>query len=121
MLPLLTRLSVSLSISPSVGWYDDITGWFVKIVRAIWRAFTDLIGDVIVLVFKAVLAAFSYIVNLIPVPAFMTDNTVGSLLGNAGPVVGWLASEMQLSAALGFIAAGYAFRLTRKLLTLGQW
>jgi hypothetical protein len=123
LLPLLIKLSrlPFISPSPQVGWLDDFTGWLAKIWRAIWHAFVDFLVDFVLIVVKIVGTAFSYVISLIPVPDFLTNNTVGGLLGGAGPVIGWLATQMQLSTALGFIAAGYAFRLTRKFFTLGQW
>ncbi|MGH8122215.1 MAG: phage coat protein [Gammaproteobacteria bacterium] len=104
-----------------MGWLDDLTGWFIRIWRQIWDAVVGFFKDLIIYGVEAVIHAFAYIVSLIPVPSFLTTYTIGGLLGGAGPTIGWLCTQLQLGTALSMIAAAYAFRLFRKLITLGQW
>jgi hypothetical protein len=60
-------------------------------------------------------------ISAIPVPDFIANNSMGSLLGQTGPIVGFFMTELNIGQALTLVGAGYAFRLLRKFLTLFQW
>lgn len=121
LLSLLFRLSVSLSIDPSAGWFSDLTNWFLKIFKQIWDAFVQFVKDVVLFILDIAMQLVTWIISAIPVPDFLSQYSIGALLGNAGPTVGWVMSEMKIGQAMAIIAAGYAFRLLRKFLTLFQW
>jgi hypothetical protein len=103
------------------GWLDDLTGWFKGIFQALWNALVDFLHDMVIFVVHGVLDLALAIFNAIPVPAFITNNGLGTLLGQTGSTLQWFMGQFKIGDALGLIAAGYAFRLLRKLLTLGQW
>ena len=104
-----------------MGWLDDLAKWFKDAFLWLWHGFLDLIGALFGYIFHALGEGLIYVLTLIPTPDFLTNNSIGAMLGGAGPVIGWLGDAMHLHDAMLMIAAGYAFRLLRKLLTLGQW
>lgn len=59
--------------------------------------------------------------NPIPVPPFLTNYSMSSILGGTGSIVGFFMSELNIGPSLALIGAGYVFRLLRKFLTLFQW
>jgi len=104
-----------------VGWLGDLAQWFKDAFLWLWHGFLDLVTALFTYIFHALGEGLIYILGLIPVPDFITQNSIGAMLGAAGPTIGWLGNAMKLHDAMLMIAAGYAFRLLRKLLTLGQW
>lgn len=102
-------------------WLNDLTTWLKEQFMALWNAFTELLQDMLLNALEMVLDVFAKAVEAISVPDFMTTYNLGTLLGEAGPTVVWIANTFRLGEGLALIAAGYAFRLLRKLLTLGQW
>lgn len=104
-----------------VGWLDDITNWLRDLVSDVWDAFVTLVKDVLVWCVEIVLSVVAWVVELIPVPDFLSGVSIASMLGSAGPSVAWLVSTFRIGECIALIAAAYAFRLLRKLLTLGQW
>jgi len=93
-----------------------LTGW----LQALWDGFVAYLSDLPILILDAFLSAIVAILALIPSPDFLT-NGLQSLLGAIGPDVGYFLSASGFDAALAILGAGFLFRMTRKLLTLGQW
>lgn len=103
------------------GWLDKLTGWIANAIHSVFQAVVSLLKDMLVAAFAALLALVVLIVQAIPVPDFLKNFSMASILGGAGPIVGFFMSELNIGIALGMIGAGYAFRLLRKFLTLFQW
>src|SRR5690606_29311768 len=114
-----SRRSASRCID--MGWLNDLTNWLAEQLTKLWEAIETFFTDLLVALVETVLEAFALIVELIPVPDFLTTYSLCNLLGMAGPEVGYFLQTFRIGEALGLIAAGYAFRLTRKLVTAGQW
>ncbi len=110
-----------MNFQMQVGWLTDITNWFRDAFLALWNAFVLFLHDLIVALIAGVMDAFASLVELIPVPDFMTTYSMNSLLGQAGNTIAWLVGTFRVGECLTIIAAGFAFRLLRKLFTLGQW
>lgn len=103
------------------GPLDDLTNWFKEQFQALWNAFKDFLGDLLVTLISGLEHLFLAALNAIGVPSFLTTYNLGTLLGQAGTTAIWLAGVLRLGDCLVVISAGVAFRLLRKLLTLGQW
>ena len=103
------------------GWLDKLTGWFGNAIHAVVQALFGMLHDLVLWVFKALLGLFATMVSAIKPPDFISQYSMGTLLGNAGPIVGFFISQLRVGEALLLIGAGYAFRLLRKVLTLFQW
>ena len=102
-------------------WLDDLTNWFKDAFNSLWDALVEFFTDMIVMVMDAVLEFAALVIESIPVPAWLQQYSLDSLLGNAGPSIAWAISTFRIGEGLTIIAAAYAFRLLRKALTLGQW
>lgn len=107
--------------STGTGWLDKITDWIAGAVHTVFKALVDLLRDVIVWLFEAVLSLFAAMISAIKPPSFLSNYSMGSILGRSGSIAEFFMAQLQIPAALGLIAAGYAFRLLRKFLTLFQW
>ncbi|MGR3611030.1 MAG: hypothetical protein ACU0BN_19545 [Sulfitobacter sp.] len=88
--------------------------------KGVWTDFTEFMLELPVLVLKGILDAVATIFESIPVPDFL-NQSLGDALGPTMPYIGSFMAQAGLSQAFGILAAGLAFRLLRKALTLGQW
>ena len=103
------------------GWLTDLTGWLLQLLQKFWAAIETFFGDLIVTLLESVLQLIVLAFESLPVPDFLTQNSIGSLLSNAGPTVGWFVEVFKIPECMGILATGIVFRLLRKLLTVGQW
>ncbi len=103
------------------GWLGDLTGWLLGLVKKLWAAIEAFFTDLIVLALEKMLELVALAFESLPVPDFMTQHTIGSLLGNAGPTVGWLVDTFKISECMSLLAAGAVFKITRKIVTFGKW
>jgi hypothetical protein len=103
------------------GWLDDLTGWLAQLLKDLFHAGEDLLKDLLIKLIENTLAAWLYVLDSIPVPDFIAQYSLGTLLGAAGPQIGWIMGTFRIGEGLLLLGAGFAFRLTRKALTLGQW
>jgi hypothetical protein len=113
--------SVQPAQTTSSGWLSKLTGWIAYAINAVFTALIQLLKDLVTFVLAVVLSVVEMAIAAIPVPDFIKNYSMGSLLGSTGAVVGFFMVELNIPTALGLIGAGYAFRLVRKFLTLFQW
>lgn len=103
------------------GWLDDLTNWLRELVEKLWDAIEAFFTDLILLALETGLDLLATAFESLPVPDFMSTYSIGGLLGNAGPTVGWFVSTFKISECMAVIGAGYVFRITRKIVTMGKW
>lgn len=103
------------------GWLGDAMQWIADAIKRVWDAFIHFLKDLILLALDGVLALVAVAVNALPSPGFLQQYSLGSVIGAAGPTVGWIVGSLGIGEALGIIAAAYAFRLLRKFFTFFQW
>ena len=103
------------------GWLTDLTTWIAQQLKALWDAFVEFCGDLLIKAGETVCDFFATAVEAIPVPDFLTQYSLDGMLGQAGPVIAWLVGTFRIGECFAILAAGFAFRMLRKLLTLGQW
>lgn len=99
----------------------DWFGWLGKFGVALFNAAKDLSSDFLLFSLENLLSAVSSLIGLLPVPEFLTAYTPQLLLGSmSGPVL-YVLMKLGLPQTLSIIGAGFTFRLTRKLVTIGRW
>lgn len=103
------------------GWLSRITGWFAYAFNALFKAIAQFFKDLVTYALAVVLSVVAMAIASIPVPDWIASNSMGNLLGQAGPVAGFFMAKLQIPGGLALIGLGYAFRLLRKFLTLFQW
>lgn len=108
-------------IGPRAGWLDDLTNWIRGLIEKLWEAIEAFFTDLIIAAIEKMLELVALAFESLPVPSFMTQHSIGSLLGNAGPTVGWYVETFKISECLALIAAGAVFKVTRKIVTFGKW
>ena len=99
---------------------SELTEWLKALAVAVFQAAWDFLTDVFIGLFGLVVDGIMALVTAIPVPDWMSQG-LGSIWSRLDPGVIWLLTACGVPAALGIIAAGFAFRLARKVLTLFQW
>lgn len=103
------------------GWLEDLTNWFRGLVQKLWEAIEAFFNDLIIFAIEKLLDLVATAFESLPVPEFITQHTIGSLLASAGPTVGWFLQTFKISEGMAFFAAAAVFRISRKILTLGKW
>jgi hypothetical protein len=96
--------------------YTDLIGWFVSIFDAVLGFLTDLP----LIVLDGFLSAIVAIIESIPAPQFI-QNGLQFYLSGIDPSILYFLSISGLDTAFALLGSGLAFRLLRKLVTLGQW
>jgi hypothetical protein len=105
----------------STGWLSRLTGWISYAINQFFGALVQFLKDLVTYVLSVILGVVQSAIAAIPVPSWLADNSLGNLLGQTGSIVGFFMSQLRIPQALTVIAAGYAFRLFRKFVTLFQW
>lgn len=104
------------------GWLEQITTWLVDLVKDVFLAVWDFLGDAVVFVLSGVLDPIGAWISGLSVPAFLSNGlNIGSLLSGLPPFALYVASQTRIGEAMGIISAAVGFYLVRKLVTLGQW
>ena len=104
-----------------MGWLTDLTQWLVEQLKKLFSNGVEMFQDLLLFFFERWLALVAVQWGMLPMPDFLQGYTLCTLLTQAGPTVGWALNTFRVGEALGLIAAGYSFRMVRKLITLFQW
>lgn len=103
------------------GWLSRLTGWIAYAINAVFDALASLLRDLITNIFTNLMQLVLLMIKSIPVPSFLNNYSMNSILGGTGSIIGFFMSELQIGPSLALIGSGYVFRLLRKFLTLFQW
>lgn len=96
--------------------WTALTAW----ISGIWTDFSNFMSDLPVNLLESVLNAVSSIFTSIPMPSFLTVG-MGSMFNSLPSSVLYFLTESGFFQCLLIFGSGVAFRMLRKLLTLGQW
>lgn len=100
---------------------DNVLSWIKQFFLDIWHGVADWVYDFVVKVFGEVLDAIYALLSALPVPDFIAAASLQNFLSGIDPAVLYFLSRSGFGPAIALIGAGVAFRLLRKLFTLGQW
>ncbi|MRR17872.1 MAG: hypothetical protein EG826_15600 [Deltaproteobacteria bacterium] len=104
------------------NWFGKVTQWYHDIWASIFGFLVDWIHDAAVWVFDGVVSALAGLIASVPVPSFMSSGVnIGTIFSGFPPFALYLISHMGLANCFAVVGAGVAFRLVRKIVTLGQW
>lgn len=98
-----------------------LTNWLKEQILAVWNAFIEFMGDLFLTWVEHSLTMILWVLDRLPVPDFLQGQSIGSILGQAGPTVGWMVTTFRVGESLSVIGAAMAFYIVRRLLTLGIW
>lgn len=107
--------------SPSSGWLSKITWWLSYAIQVFFRALVGFLKDLVTYVISTALSLVVSAISAIGVPSWLSQYSLGNLLGQTGAVVGFFMGQLQIPLGLGLIGGGYVFRLVRKFVTVFQW
>lgn len=107
--------------APSSGWLSKVTWWIAYAINVTFRAIVGFLKDLVAYVLGTVLSLVGMAIQAVGVPSWLTQYSLGSLLGQTGAVVGFFMGQLQIPLGLSLIGAGYVFRLVRKFVTVFQW
>lgn len=110
-----------MNIPMTAGWLTDVTNWLKEQIVAVWNAFVEFMGDLFLTWFQHIVDVNLYALSLLPVPDFLNGQTLGGMLGQAGPTVLWLVDVFQIGPSMAAISAAMVFYVVRRFITLGIW
>ncbi len=99
---------------------DNLGNWFLLVIKAVFAALADFIGDMFIAIVKALLGAILFLFQSLPAPSFLN----GGMSGVTGMLPDYLVYFLTVTGfgqAMAILGTGVAFRLLRKVVTLGQW
>jgi hypothetical protein len=99
------------------GWWNTVVAW----VSDLWTDLTEFFSDLPKEILEGILDALASLIESIPVPALVQNNSLGDAFSALPSSVQYFLGQSGLVQALAIVASGFAFRMTRKLLTLFQW
>jgi hypothetical protein len=97
------------------------TAWYLDLCIRILKAIGGVLYDFVITVLDAVVGVLGAAVSTIPVPSFLSTYSIGNIINMMPDYVLYYVSHFRIGESMAIIAAGFAFRMTRKILTLGQW
>jgi len=103
------------------GWLTDLTKWLWNALKEFFSALVDFFNDLFVLVLDQICDALLYVLGMIPLPEFMENNSIGSMLARAGSTILWFAELFQIGPSMVMIGVAIIFYLVRRVLTVGIW
>ncbi|MDH5829713.1 phage coat protein [Luteimonas sp. M1R5S18] len=103
------------------GWLDDLTNWLRDTLGGLWDDFVEFMGDLLISALEALCDFFASLIESIPVPDFITQYSLDGLVSQLPPNVLWFLGVIRFPECIALLGLGVAFRLIRKLFTLGQW
>lgn len=98
----------------------DFTTWLVGLLKDLFGALWDFVADAFVHLVQLVTAAILAVIQLIPVPDFLSSGMQSFFNGLDGGIM-WLLTQAGVPQGLAIIGTAYLFRLGRKVATLFQW
>jgi len=102
-------------------WLKKISDFFIDLAKEALLAIFHLIKDLAFWILEGILNAIATLLELLPVPDFLTGTDLGQILSPLPSFALYLIGHIHLDQALAVIGTGVAFNLLRKLFTLGQW
>lgn len=103
------------------GWLGDLGEFLRKQVERLWDAIVLFFKDLVLFAIDQMLQLVSLVVEILPVPQFLEQNSLNAMLGRAGPVIGWFVQTFRVDECFALISVAITFRMMRKVLTLGKW
>ena len=100
---------------------EKLTNWFKEAIEKIFSAFMQFMADLFWIWVQHTLDMWLWIFNRIPPPPFLDGENIGTILGRAGPVVGWIIQTFRIGESFTVIGVAMAFFIVRRLVTLGIW
>lgn len=97
------------------------TTWLLSLITGLFSAVWDFVSDIFVSLLSAVLTALAALITAIPAPSFVSQYSMTTLINMLPSNVLYFIAPLQLTTAFTLLAAGFAFRMARKIFTLGQW
>lgn len=90
-------------------------------VKEYWDDAIKFFEDLPIKIFEGFLGVIASAIEAIPVPSFAAGGGLQSALNSISPDILYFLSQSGVSQGMAILGAAMAFRLGRKLLTLGQW
>lgn len=98
----------------------DFTNWLFALIGSLFTDVWAFVKDAAVNVFDLITQAVVALIAAISVPSWLSGGLT-TLWGSLDGSTQWILGQLGVPAGLAILGAGFVFRLTRKLVTLGQW
>jgi hypothetical protein len=102
-------------------WLTSLTAWITGLIKGLWVDLVNYFNEAWINVSQIVLSSIADTVHAIPSPDFLNDYSMGHLFGYLPSDFLYFISYFNLPECFALIAAGFSFRMVRKVITLFQW
>lgn len=99
---------------------SDFSNWLFGLVHDAVLAVLHMLQDAFLWLLNALLSGIAAILGAIPAP-FSEQYSLSNLFAGLDPSIAYFVGQFGIVECLALLGAGVAFRLLRKLVTLGQW
>lgn len=99
---------------------QDLIDWLSQSLTNIYNSLVSYFSDLAILILDGILSAIATVIEGIPVPSFIQGG-MNTYIGGLDSSILYFLSRSGLVEAFAILGAGLAFRLSRKVFTLGQW
>lgn len=100
---------------------NALVKWLGDVLKSLWTDIVNFLSDFWIGIADTILQSIASTVRSIPVPSFVSDHSIGSIIALLPPDIIYFVALLHLSEPLSLIAAAVAFRMVRKAVTLFQW
>lgn len=98
-----------------------LISWLAELIKSVWQAFVDFLSDIWIDVADIVLQAIAGLIVSIPVPSFLSNYSIGQIIGYMPSDVLYFVGLMHMGEGFALISGAVAFRMVRKVITVFQW
>lgn len=99
---------------------DSLLNWIADLVIAIFAALFDMAEDFITYILEKILLFILSALEFIVVPEWLSDG-LQYFISLLDPSILFFLDACGFPEAVAILGLGYAFRLTRKIVTFGFW
>jgi hypothetical protein len=102
-------------------WLKNKWNEFINWTESLFADLVEFLTDLPKKAFEGILDALASLIEAIPVPEFIQTNGLQTAVSALPESVQYCLFQSGMAPALAVLSLGFAFRMTRKLLTLFQW
>jgi hypothetical protein len=97
-----------------MGFFESVYDFVVDIFKSV----LDLFKDIFLWIFEMFVALLVFLIDLMPLPAFITDYRLTDFVP---PELIFFLTMANFPQIMGMLASALVFRIIRRFLTLGIW
>lgn len=91
-------------------WLTGLTQWLWDTIKCFYLSLYEALKDVFIVIVQSVLDAIAGLISGIPVPPFLTQYSIGSLISSIPPDILYFLSFLHFPEGFAMISAAYIYK-----------